>query len=95
MLLPKIIHCGKVSYKTLVLTFLNQHDPVLPRSTQYRSAAFYLNEAQQTTILAEFEEYEKNCGHELATHVAPLTSFYRAEEYHQKFLKKKGMLGRF
>ena len=56
--------------------------------TQYRSGIYYVNEADAPVItnyvLHKQEEYERP----IVTEILPLSNFYPAEEYHQKYLDK-------
>lgn len=78
---------AKVSYKELLIIFWKIHDPAqLNRQgpdigRQYRSVIFYHNEEQRK--LAE-QSKPKNA----VTEIVPATKFYKAEEYHQKYLQK-------
>lgn len=88
----------KVSYKTLLRVFWDIHDPTSlnkqgPDSgTQYRSAIFYHTEEQR--ILAEKSKQELDASDEfdqpVVTEIVPATTFYKAEEYHQKYFEKNG-----
>lgn len=64
------------------------HTPADPRwaGTQYRSAIFVYNEEQRTFA----EEALRKVGGRLTTYVAieNASDFYKAEEYHQKYLEK-------
>jgi len=87
---PKI-----VSYQELVNVFFDSHDPTtLNRQgpdvgTSYRSAIFYLTEAEKQIITNTIKEISKTNRFKKAivTEVSPLTAFYRAEEEHQNFVK--------
>lgn len=88
-----------IDYKVLLDTFWSCHNPTtLNRQgpdvgTQYRSAIFFHDEAQREAAEASIEALTK--GHAFAmpivTEVTPTSAFYRAEEYHQRYLEKKGM----
>jgi peptide-methionine (S)-S-oxide reductase len=87
---------SKVSYEQLLkVFFLVAHDPTeLNRQgpdegTQYRSAIFYTNQAQEQAAhkyIAELER-RKAFSSPIVTQVAPLNHFYPAEDYHQNFLE--------
>ena len=90
-----------VSYDQLVDSFFHFHDPTtLNREgpdvgTQYRSAIFYSDEAQEeiaTRVKGEWDRSGRVPGR-IVTEIAPLTTFYPAEEYHQKYFKKNGAHG--
>jgi len=89
----------KVSYEDLLKVFWANHDPTtLNRQgpdvgTQYRSVIFYHTPEQQAAALASKEKLEKSGRYRrpIVTEVVPATSFYRAEEYHQQYLEKRGL----
>lgn len=67
-------------------TILNRQGPDV--GSQYRTGIYYLNEDDIETILKSKEENQKNYDKKIVTEVLPLTNYYKAEEYHQKYLKK-------
>ena len=89
----------KISYEDLLKVFWANHDPTtLNRQgpdvgTQYRSVIFYHTPEQQAAALASKEKLEKSGRYRrpVATEIVPATSFYRAEEYHQQYLVKRGL----
>jgi peptide methionine sulfoxide reductase msrA/msrB len=88
---------SKVSYSSLLDFFWRQIDPTdsggqfADRGSQYRTAIFYHNEEQR--ILAEKSkeklEKSKRFGKPIVTKILPFTNFFKAEEYHQDYHKKK------
>ena len=89
----------KVSYPQLLDTFWQCHDPTqLNRQgpdvgTQYRSAIFFHSPEQESEADAAKEQLAVNGKYSqpVATLVKPAAEFYRAEEYHQQYLAKRGM----
>lgn len=89
----------KVSYPQLLDTFWQCHDPTqLNRQgpdvgTQYRSAIFFHSPEQESEAAAAKEQLAVNGKYSqpVATLVKPAAEFYRAEEYHQQYLAKRGM----
>ena len=90
---------SKVSYETLVDAFWHMHDPTqLNRQgpdfgSQYRSAIF-TNSPEQEAIAKRSKaalEASKHFPRPVATEITPAGTFYRAEEYHQRYLEKRGM----
>jgi peptide-methionine (S)-S-oxide reductase len=89
----------RVSYAQLLDVFWANHDPTtLNRQgpdvgTQYRSAIFYHGPEQRA--VAERSKAALDAGHALAgpvvTQVVPAEVFYPAEEYHQRYLEKRGL----
>jgi peptide-methionine (S)-S-oxide reductase len=89
----------KVSYEDLLNVFWENHDPTqLNRQgpdfgTQYRSAIFYDSPEQEQAARASKANLEKS-GHfqrQIVTQIVPTTTFYRAEDYHQQYLEKRGL----
>ena len=89
---------AKVSYETIVKEFFALHDPTtLNRQGpdyghQYRSAIFYHSPEQEQTAKKVIEELtaQKRFSRPIVTEVVPAQTFWRAEEYHQKYLEKRG-----
>ena len=92
---------ARVSYEQLLGVFWESHDPTtLNRQgpdvgTQYRSALFTHDEAQRAAALASKQalEAEGRFRRPIATEIVPAATFYRAEEYHQRYLEKHGRAG--
>lgn len=89
----------RVSYEKLLEVFWKNHDPTtLNRQgpdigTQYRSAIFYHDEEQKAMATASKKKLEE-CGaykKPIVTEITPASTFYRAEEYHQQYLEKRGL----
>jgi peptide methionine sulfoxide reductase msrA/msrB len=89
-----------VSYADLVRHFFSIHDPTLvnrqgpDQGTQYRSAIFYHGEAQKEAARKVMDELERSGKYKkrLATELVPASAFYKAEEYHQKYFEKHGVV---
>lgn len=85
-----------ISFKDLVIIFFGSHDPTTlnrqgpDRGAQYRSIAFYTSPEEKEIITSYITELEKNevFDDPIVTEVQPLTTFYKAEEYHQDFERK-------
>ena len=90
---------AKVSYEDLLNVFWTSHDPTTlnrqgpDRGTQYRSAIFYHGESQKTAAAAAKDRWSKSgkFSSPIVTEVTPASTFYRAEEYHQRYLEKHGL----
>jgi len=87
---------SKITYAKLLDIFWHNVDPLdaggqfCDRGTQYRSAIFYKGDAQKKAAeesKAKLETDPRFRG-KIATQIVPLSTFYRAEEYHQDFYKK-------
>lgn len=89
----------RVSYDDLLNVFWSSHDPTtLNRQgpdvgTQYRSAIFYHDENQRQAAVASKEALSKSgrFPRPIVTEITPTSTFYRAEEYHQRYLEKRGL----
>ncbi|MBS1717478.1 MAG: peptide-methionine (S)-S-oxide reductase MsrA [Armatimonadetes bacterium] len=87
---------SEISYATLVGHFFEMHDPTqLNRQgpdigDQYRSAIFTHDDAQAEIAKAAIVEYGPKFKKPIVTQVVPAGKFYEAEEYHQKYLEKRG-----
>jgi peptide-methionine (S)-S-oxide reductase len=87
-----------VSYEELLSVFWQVHDPTtLNRQgpdvgTQYRSSIFFHTAEQQAAAEASRERLEQQrvYAHPIVTEITPLSEFYPAEEYHQRYLEKRG-----
>jgi peptide-methionine (S)-S-oxide reductase len=89
---------ARVSYEELVDLFWRIHDPTTKDrqgpdvGSQYRSAIFYHDEAQRAAAEASKQQLEKSGTHRrpIVTQIVPAEEFYRAEDYHQQYLAKRG-----
>src|SRR4030042_3702277 len=87
---PKII-----TFEELLEIFWHTHDPTTPNrqgpdaGTQYRSAIFYHDDAQQQAALKSRRkiEDEKLWPLPIVTELVPFTIFYEAEGYYQQYFK--------
>src|SRR6266481_7662788 len=89
---------AKLSYDKLLEVFWENHDPTqLNRQgpdfgTQYRSAIFF-HDPQQEASARKSKEQAQASGRfrrPVVTEITPASTFYRAEEYHQRYLEKRG-----
>jgi len=86
----------EVTFATLVKVFFGSHDPTTlnrqgpDRGTQYRSIAFYKNDAEKKIITNYIAELTKSNVYKskITTEVTAFTKFYEAEGYHQDYEKK-------
>ena len=90
---------SKVSYDELLAVFWANHDPTqLNRQgpdvgTQYRSVIFFHNPQQEAAAKASKEKLQAS-GHykrPIVTAIVPAEEFWRAEDYHQQYLEKRGL----
>lgn len=86
----------KTSYEKILLFFFRMHDPTTvnqqgnDKGTQYRSAIFYETEEQKKIAEQVKEKVNKSGAWKkpVVTEIVKATPFFRAEEYHQKYLDK-------
>lgn len=87
-----------VSYEDLLEIFWNNHDPTTKDrqgydvGRQYRSAIFFHSDSQKESATKSRDDLERSGRHSspVVTEIVQSGKFYPAEEYHQKYLKKKG-----
>ena len=90
----------KVSYEELLETFWDEHDPTQVNrqgpdvGTQYRSAIFFHSPEQEAIARSSMEKTQARYNKPIATEIAPVSEFYRAEDYHQRYFEK-GLISRF
>ena len=88
----------RVDYEALLRVFWRNHDPTTlnrqgpDMGTQYRSAVFFHSEEQRDVALRVMAELSDSGAfpRPIVTEVTPASTFYRAEEYHQRYLEKRG-----
>ena len=89
---------NEISYEELVRFFFKIHDPTqLNRQgpdigTQYRSEIFYKDEDQKKIAEKIKEEFNKKLNGKVVTNISEEKLYQPAEEYHQYYLKRKGIL---
>jgi peptide-methionine (S)-S-oxide reductase len=59
--------------------------------SQYRSAIFVHSPEQQQVAEAVKERVQERFRKPIATVIEPATTFWRAEDYHQRYLEKRGL----
>jgi peptide-methionine (S)-S-oxide reductase len=90
---------SKVSYDELLNVFWESHDPTtLNRQgpdigAQYRSAIFFHSPEQESAAHTSKESLENTGRYKrpIVTEITPASRFYKAEEYHQRYLEKRGL----
>ncbi len=88
---------NQISYEELLDVFWTHHDPTqLNRQgpdfgRQYRSAIFFHDEDQKKAAEASRDRAQGRFSKPIVTEIAEASDFYRAEEYHQRYLEKKGL----
>jgi len=90
---------SQVEYSALLELFWSIHDPTtLNRQgpdigTQYRSVIFFHDAEQETAARTSVEKLQQSgrFPSDIVTEIVPASQFYPAEDYHQKYLEKRGM----
>ena len=88
-----------VSYEALLEVFWECHDPTTlnrqgpDRGTQYRSAIFFHSPDQEAAAIASMTKLGKSgrYGSPIVTEITSASEYYIAEDYHQKYLEKRGL----
>ena len=88
-----------VSYEDLLARFWQMHNPTtrnrqgLDFGSQYRSAIFYHDDAQRAAAEASKQAADTSgrFPRPIVTLIVPAATFYRAEDYHQQYLDKRGL----
>ena len=86
----------QVAFEDLLDVFWKSHNPTtLNRQgpdvgTQYRSAVFFHSPDQETTSQSSKDNAAANFTEPIVTEIMPASTFWRAEEYHQQYLEKRG-----
>jgi peptide-methionine (S)-S-oxide reductase len=87
----------EVSYEELLDVFWDVHDPTQVNrqgpdiGSNYRSVIFFHSPEQQEQALASKARAQARFDRPIATEIAPASDFWRAEEYHQQYLVKRGL----
>ncbi len=92
---------SEASYENLLMIFWDNHDPTtLNRQgpdigEQYRSVVFFHTPEQEAAAKAMKEKLQdaslKKFNKKFVTHIIPASQFYKAEDYHQPSLQKRGL----
>lgn len=90
---------ARISYDALLDLFWGLHDPTQVNrqgpdvGSQYRSVIFYHSEAQKQAAEASKARLAASgrFSRPIATEIVPASDFWRAEEYHQRYLEKRGL----
>jgi peptide-methionine (S)-S-oxide reductase len=90
---------AQLPYEKLLETFWKLHDPTTPNrqgpdvGSQYRSVIFFHSPAQEAAARAAKERLDKSgkFRNPVVTQIVPAAPFYKAEDYHQRYLEKRGL----
>ncbi|MDC0057971.1 peptide-methionine (S)-S-oxide reductase MsrA [Pelagibacteraceae bacterium] len=84
-----------ITYDDLVEQFWKCHDPTTINrqgpdvGDQYRSVIFYFNEFQKKIAEESKEKHQPSFNNMIVTEITQANIFYKAEEYHQKYIQKR------
>ena len=84
-----------LSYEELVRLFFKFHDPTTPNrqglnvGRQYRSEIFYGTDEEKETAKKILNEINNKLDGKVVTKISKIKNYCKAEEYHQKYFKKK------
>jgi peptide-methionine (S)-S-oxide reductase len=88
---------AQVSYDDLLRVFWENHDPTTMNrqgpdiGAQYRSAIYFFTPEQEAAAKASKEKAQARYRNKIVTEITPASEFYRAEDYHQQYLEKRGL----
>lgn len=88
---------SSVSYEELLNVFWGCHDPTTlnrqgpDRGTQYRSAIYFADSDQEVAAIKSKEQNSERFSNPIVTEITAASKYYIAEDYHQKYLEKRGL----
>ncbi|MHA1112533.1 MAG: peptide-methionine (S)-S-oxide reductase MsrA [Promethearchaeota archaeon] len=93
-----IFDTSKLNYTDLLDIFFEVHDPTqvnrqgVDIGSQYRTVIFYHSEEQKSSAKKKIQELESSgiFNKPIATQLVSATTFWEAEDYHQRYLEKQG-----
>ena len=86
-----------ISFHDLLEVFWSNHDPTTKNrqgpdvGTQYRSAIFFHSPEQEAEAIRSRDAAQSRFKRPIVTEIVPSPEFWRAEEYHQQYLEKRGL----
>ncbi len=89
-----------ISFKELLKKFWEVHDPTtgdrqgVDIGSQYRSTIYYYTEKQRKEAMESKNKKEKELKKKITTEIKKAKEFYKAEEYHQHYHKRKFSLSK-
>jgi Peptide methionine sulfoxide reductase len=94
-----LVRPAQVSYAELLRVFWRIRNPATRNrqgfdfGSQYRSAIFCHDAGQQEAAIASRDTAQQSLRRQIVTQITPASAFYRAGEYHQRYLEKHGHPG--
>ena len=89
----------RISYTRLLEAFWQVHDPTTlnrqgpDAGTQYRSGIYTHDEVQSIEAKASMEAAQEKFTRPIVTEISPASTFWDAEDYHQRYFEKQGIEG--
>ncbi len=86
-----------ISFKKILDLFFKMHDPTQKDmqypdvGTQYRSEIFYETDDQKKEAEAAITEQNPSFDNKIQTNISKIKNYCKAEEYHQRYIEKKGL----
>ena len=86
-----------ITYETIVEEFWKCHDPTTVDrqgpdvGRQYRSVIYYLDDFQKKIAQKSMEKHQPSFNNMIVTEITKANTFFRAEEYHQKYIQKRAI----
>ena len=86
-----------ISFEKILEYFFNIHDPTQKDmqypdvGTQYRTEIFYENEEQKKLAEKYKKLFSEKISRKIETRISELKNYCKAEEYHQKYIMKRGL----
>lgn len=87
----------QITREALLMHFFTMHNPTtLNRQgpdvgKQYRSVIFVANEQETQLVEAVMQKSQQHYSDKIVTTLEPLSPFWKAEDYHQQYFKKRGI----
>ncbi len=87
---------SEISYDELLTKFWDVHNPTTRNrqgfdiGSQYRSGIFFHSPEQEAAAIRSRDELQSRSKKEIVTEITPAPEFYLAEDYHQRYLEKRG-----
>ena len=87
----------EIKFENLLSTFWENHNPTTLNKqgndlgTQYRSVIFFHSPDQKEIAQQSKKEFQKKVNEVIITEIVEKKDFFRAEEYHQNYLKKNNL----
>ena len=86
-----------INFENIVEEFWKCHDPTtLDRQgpdvgRQYRSVIYYFDDSQKNIAESSMQKHQPSFNNMIVTEISKADTFYRAEEYHQKYIQKRAL----